>query len=120
MLTRPLAELERQARSLARVMKRRWGDKIKVALRASEARVGGGSMPGASLPSRALALELPPLAPHELEARLRLGHPPIIARLEHGALLLDLRTIQAEEHPALLAALAQVLETLHPAPGPSD
>jgi seryl-tRNA(Sec) selenium transferase len=55
-----------------------------------------------------------------LEARLRAAHPPIIARLEHGALLLDLRTIQAEEHPTLLAALAQVLETLHPAPGPSD
>jgi L-seryl-tRNA(Ser) seleniumtransferase len=77
-------------------------------------------MPGANLPSRALALELPPLAPHELEARLRLGHPPIIARLEHGALLLDLRTIQAEEHPALLSALEKVIATLHAAPGTSD
>ncbi|MEW6660149.1 MAG: L-seryl-tRNA(Sec) selenium transferase [Thermodesulfobacteriota bacterium] len=118
--TRSLEELERQGRNLARVMKRRWGDKIKVALRASEARVGGGSLPGASLPSRALALELPPLAPHELEMRLRQTHPPIIARLEHGALLLDLRTIQAQEHPALLSALEKVLETLHPATGPAS
>jgi L-seryl-tRNA(Ser) seleniumtransferase len=113
--TRSIAELERQGRNLARAMKRRWGDQIKVALRASEARVGGGSLPGASLPSRALALELPPLAPHEFEARLRLGHPPVIGRLEQGALLLDLRTIQAKEHPALLAALENVVETLHPA-----
>ena len=119
LLARPLADLERQARNLARVMKRRWGDKIRVAMRASEARVGGGSLPGASLPSRALALELPPLAPHELEARLRLAHPPIIARLEHGALLLDLRTVQAEEHAALLSALEKVIETLPAAPGPS-
>jgi L-seryl-tRNA(Ser) seleniumtransferase len=119
MLTRSPADLERQARNLARAMKRRWGDKIKVALQTSEARVGGGSLPGANLPSRALALELPPLAPHELEERLRLGHPPIIARLEHGALLLDLRTIQAEEHAALLSALEKVIETLPATAGPS-
>ncbi|MBI4795776.1 MAG: L-seryl-tRNA(Sec) selenium transferase [Deltaproteobacteria bacterium] len=110
LLTRPLADVERQARNLARTLKRRWGTKIKVEIRPSEARVGGGALPGASLPSRALALEIPPLAPHELEARLRRAHPPIIARLEHGALLLDLRTIQADEHPALLAALGDVMD----------
>jgi L-seryl-tRNA(Ser) seleniumtransferase len=110
LLTRPLADLERQARNLARTIKRRWGEKIKVEIRPSEGRVGGGALPGATLPSRALALELPPLAPHELEARLRRAHPPIIARLEHGALLLDLRTVQADEHPALLAALGEVME----------
>ena len=110
LLTRPLADLERQARNLARAMKRRWGTKIKVEVRPSEARVGGGAMPGAGLPSRALALEIPPLAPHELEAHLRRTHPPIIARLEHGALLLDLRTVQADEHPALLAALGEVID----------
>ncbi|MBI4643668.1 MAG: L-seryl-tRNA(Sec) selenium transferase [Deltaproteobacteria bacterium] len=110
LLTRPLADVERQARNLARTLKRRWGTKIKVEIRPSEARVGGGALPGASLPSRALALEIPPLAPHELEARLRRAHPPIIARLEHGALLLDLRTIQADEHPALLAALGEVMD----------
>jgi len=113
LLTRPLADLERQARKLARAMKRRFGDRIKVEMRASEARVGGGSMPGAHLPSRALALELPPLAAHELEARLRLAHPPVIARLEHGALLLDLRTVWAEEHPDLLSALKKIIENLH-------
>ncbi len=112
MLTRPLADLERQARYLTRAMKRRWGTKIKVEVRPSEARVGGGSLPGAVLPSRALALELPPLASHELEARLRQIQPPIIARLEHGALLLDLRTIRPEEHRALLAALGRVIETV--------
>jgi L-seryl-tRNA(Ser) seleniumtransferase len=109
LLTRPLADLERQARNLARTLKRRWGTKIKVEIRASEGRVGGGALPGASLPSRALALEIPPLSPHELEARLRRAHPPVIARLEHGALLLDLRTIQPDEHPALLAALGEVM-----------
>lgn len=115
MITRPLAEVERQARSLARTLKRRWGAVLKVEIRPSEARVGGGALPEASLPSRALALELPPLAPHELEARLRRTHPPVIARLEHGALLFDLRTIQADEHHALLAALGEVIDRYAPA-----
>jgi L-seryl-tRNA(Ser) seleniumtransferase len=110
LITRPLAEVERQARNLARAVKRRWGAHLKVEIRPSEARVGGGALPEASLPSRALALEIPPLSPQELEARLRRAHPPVIARLEHGALLLDLRTVQAEEHPELLAALGEVLE----------
>ena len=110
LITRPLADLERQARNLARAIKRRWGAKIKVEIRPSEARVGGGALPEASLASRALALEIPPLSPHELEARLRRTHPPVIARLEHGALLLDLRTVQADEHPDLLAALGEVLD----------
>ncbi|MDD5643683.1 MAG: L-seryl-tRNA(Sec) selenium transferase, partial [Syntrophales bacterium] len=115
MITRPLAEVERQARNLARTLKRRWGARIKVEIRPSEARVGGGSLPGAVLPSRALALEIPPLAPHELEARLRQTHPPVIARLEHGSLLLDLRTVQTDEHPALLAALGEVIDLGAPA-----
>jgi len=110
LLTRPLADLERQARNLGRSLKRRFGEKIKVEIRASEGRVGGGALPGAGLPSRALALEIPPLAPHELEARLRRTHPPVIARLEHGSLLLDLRAIQPDEHPTLLDALGEVIE----------
>ena len=110
LITRPLADIERQARNLVRTLKRRWGAKIKVEVRASEGRVGGGALPGTGLPSRALALEIPPLASHELEEKLRRTHPPVIARLEHGALLLDLRTIQEDEHPALLAALGEVID----------
>jgi L-seryl-tRNA(Ser) seleniumtransferase len=117
--TRPLAEVERQAHNLARALKRRWGAALKVEVRPSEARVGGGALPGATLPSRALALEVPPLAPHELEERLHQTHPPVIARLEHGTLLLDLRTIQAEEHPHLLAAVGEVIKTLPHAAGAS-
>jgi L-seryl-tRNA(Ser) seleniumtransferase len=112
MLTRPVAALARQARALARVMRRRWGPRLKVEVRPSEARVGGGALPQASLPSRALALELPPLAPHQLESRLRQAQPPVIARVEQGSLLLDLRTILPEDQSALLAALEGVLAEL--------
>jgi L-seryl-tRNA(Ser) seleniumtransferase len=40
-----------------------------------------------------------------LEERLRNGSPPVIARLEHDRLLLDVRTILPEDYPALLGVL---------------
>jgi L-seryl-tRNA(Ser) seleniumtransferase len=105
MLTRPVAELEREARSLARRLKRRWGDRCRVEVRDSIGRVGGGSLPQVSLPSRALALSLPPLTAQQLEARLRQAQPPVIARVEHGEVLLDLRTILPADQAHLLVAL---------------
>jgi L-seryl-tRNA(Ser) seleniumtransferase len=60
------------------------------------------------IPSRALALELPPLAPHQLEERLRASNPPVIARLEHDRLLFDLRTILPQDYPVLLRVLGDL------------
>ena len=71
MLTRPVAELDRAARALARRVRRRFGASLKVEVVESEGRAGGGALPQASLPSRALTLAVAPLAPQELEARLR-------------------------------------------------
>jgi len=71
--------------------------------------VGGGALPQVSLPSRALALSLPPLTPVQLEARLRQASPPIIARIEQDTLLLDMRTLLPEDLPALKQALQGVL-----------
>lgn len=109
MLTRPLAEVERQARSLARRLRRRFLGRLQIRIWPSESRVGGGSLPQLILPSRALSLEVPDLAPHHLEARLRQACPPIIARLEHQRLLLDIRTILPDDQPLLLTALESVL-----------
>jgi len=112
MLTRPLAALERQARALASTLRRLWGPRLKVEVRPSEGRVGGGALPLLPLPSRALALSLPPLAPHQLEARLRQTQPPVIARVEQDSVLLDMRTLMPEDRGDLLAALKEVMEDL--------
>ena len=110
MLTRPLAEVERQARSLARALKRRWGTRLKAEVQPSLAQAGGGSLPLAPLQSFALSLEVPPLAPQQLEARLRQARPPIIARVERQMVLLDMRTILPEDRDPLLTALKGLLE----------
>jgi L-seryl-tRNA(Ser) seleniumtransferase len=64
------------------------------------------------LPSRALALTVPPLASQELEARLRQAATPVIGRVEHGVVLLDLRTLLPGDQDALLASLGEVLAEL--------
>jgi L-seryl-tRNA(Ser) seleniumtransferase len=70
------------------------------AVRASVSAVGGGSLPEVTLPTRVLAL--PSSAPDELAARLRQGDPPVIARIEEGAVVLDPRTVGPGEDEALL------------------
>lgn len=107
MLTRPLKELERQARALSRTLKRRFGGRLQTEVIPSIARAGGGALPQEALPSVALALSLPPLTPQQLEARLRQTAPPVIGRLEQDRFLLDMRTIRTDDLPPLLAALDQ-------------
>ena len=61
------------------------------------------------MPSRALALSVPPLAPHELEARLRQAGTPIIGRVEHGEVVLDISTLLPGHQEAIMASLEEVL-----------
>ena len=109
MLTRPVAELDRQARALARRVRRRFGDRLKVEVMESEGRAGGGALPQASLPSRALTLTVASLAPQELEARLRRAGTPVIGRVEHGVVWLDVRTLLPGDEAAIMAALEEAL-----------
>jgi len=80
---------------------------VPAAVVPGEATVGGGSLPDETLPSRLVALRVEGEA--ELAARLRVGQPPVVARLERDQLLLDLRTILPEEDDTLLDALRAAL-----------
>jgi len=62
-------------------------------LRAGDSEVGGGSFPGARLPTWLVALRPARPAPDVLAARLRAAHPPLIARIADGRVVLDARTI---------------------------
>jgi len=56
--------------------------------------VGGGAVPGQMLPSYIVALKPKRIYVDELEKRLRLGEPHIIARISKDRLLLDVRTLR--------------------------
>jgi len=72
--------------------------------------VGGGSVPAAALPTRLLALTHAALDATALEARLRSLTPPVIARIENGRVVLDLRTVAPEEDALLLRVLNEGLD----------
>jgi L-seryl-tRNA(Ser) seleniumtransferase len=64
---------------------------------------GGGALPEARVPSLAIALNA--ARPDEFAARLRCGDPAIVARVEAGRVLLDLRTIAPEEDDLVITAI---------------
>jgi len=67
--------------------------------------LGGGSAPGATLPSRAVAVRVPNVSADELLERLRAWETPIIARVEDDRVLLDLRTVEASQDATVMRAL---------------
>ena len=86
----------------------------------SDAAAGGGGAPGVTLPSAALSL------PEGLAPGLRSGAamrrgdvPAVVGRIEHGRLLLDLRTVAPADDERLAAAvLAAASDGPAQSPGP--
>jgi L-seryl-tRNA(Ser) seleniumtransferase len=68
--------------------------------------VGGGSLPGETLPTRLVAIKVD--SPDELARRLRAGDPPVTGRIEDDLFLLDPRTVSDEEEEVLLEAIKRV------------
>lgn len=84
--------------------------KISVEVLNGESVVGGGAAPSATLPTRVLAITCEGLSADELAGRLRANEPPIIARVEDGRVLLDLRTVFPEQDETVAQTLKQVAE----------
>jgi len=73
--------------------------------------IGGGSAPGASLPSKVLAVKSSTVRADALLEHLRQWTTPIVARVEDDQVLLDLRTVEPEQDATLIAALESIGET---------
>jgi L-seryl-tRNA(Ser) seleniumtransferase len=68
--------------------------------------IGGGSGPSVHPPTTLIALKHAKLTADQIEQQLRLSSPPVIARIADGLVLLDLRTVDANEEADLFAAVA--------------
>ncbi|MDU0292512.1 L-seryl-tRNA(Sec) selenium transferase [Saccharothrix longispora] len=75
------------------------GEGVDARATASAAAVGGGGAPGVELPSAAVSL------PERYAERLRAGRPPVVARVERGRCLLDLRTVDPADDDVLREAV---------------
>jgi len=69
--------------------------------------VGGGSLPGETLPTCLFALKVK--SPAKFTAKLREANPPIIARVQEDLLLLDPRTVLSWQEETLLTSLQTIL-----------
>jgi L-seryl-tRNA(Ser) seleniumtransferase len=91
MLHTPTTALRARADALAA--------ELGVAAVECRAAVGGGGAPGVELPSAGLAL------PVEAAAALRAGRDPVVARVEHGRCVVDLRSVDPGDDARLAAAI---------------
>ena len=105
MLTLDAAELARRAERLAASCPA----ELRAELVPGESAVGGGSFPGAVLPTTLVALDAGSIGPDGLALRLRLGDPAVVARVAGGRVLLDPRTLPESAGEIVGRALAQAL-----------
>jgi L-seryl-tRNA(Ser) seleniumtransferase len=73
--------------------------------------VGGGSLPGQSLPTRLVVVKVSDA--DGVASRLRAGHPSVVARLQEGRLTIDLRTVLPTQEAPLLQALLAACAAEH-------
>ncbi len=72
--------------------------------------VGGGSLPGETLPTWLVAINL--RHPDKFLSLLRRSQPPIIARLEDDQVVLDPRTVLPDQEDQLLSDLHNIVNNL--------
>ena len=82
--------------------------KVEVQLTDGPATIGGGAAPGTTIHSCLLHISLSGLTATELEKRLRESNPPVIGRIDHERLLLDLRTVSPDQDQALTRILVNL------------
>jgi L-seryl-tRNA(Ser) seleniumtransferase len=104
MIAMPLDEVERRARHWAQCL----GDLARVI--EGETMIGGGSLPGSTLPTRLVAIDGKQGGRNtalSLARKLRHNVPPVIGRITDDILLLDPRTVLHEEDDIVLQALKE-------------
>ncbi len=100
MISMPLEEIRERAE--------RWRSLVETGeIIPGRSTVGGGSLPGETMPTYLLALQV--RSPNRFLARLRQLQPPVIARIQDERVVLDPRTVLAEQEGALLAGLRSAL-----------
>ncbi|TVR24895.1 MAG: L-seryl-tRNA(Sec) selenium transferase [Anaerolineaceae bacterium] len=101
MIARPLDDIRHTAQTWAAA----WGDLAQVI--DGESTVGGGSLPGATLPTAVIALSVN--AADDFLSRLRRADPPIIARIAEGRVLFDPRTVLHHQRERLVETVADLI-----------
>jgi L-seryl-tRNA(Ser) seleniumtransferase len=101
-------DVERRARALADALHGAPG--VRTEIVDGESTIGGGSAPGLSLPTRLVAIEVTGTSADALDARLRAGDPPLVARIDRDRLVIDLRTVVPEQDDLVADLVRKAVE----------
>jgi L-seryl-tRNA(Ser) seleniumtransferase len=96
MIRQPADEIRSRAEALAAKLPR-------AEVRQGQSVIGGGATPEQSIPTWVIAIECDDVV--DVERRLRGSDPAVVARIEDGKLILDLRTVATREEAGLTRAL---------------
>jgi len=108
MIAIPLGEIARRADTLASALS---AAGLAANVVDGYSTIGGGSAPGSELPTRLVAVDLPA---ERLEAALRAQRPPVVARIERDRVVLDLRTVRADQDRELAELVVAAASTVFP------
>jgi L-seryl-tRNA(Ser) seleniumtransferase len=116
MVAIPLPELKARAERFADVLRGELG--LQASVIATESFIGGGSTPVQPLPTTAVTIAPPFPSPCTSEGAwaqaLRMGSPPVVARVWRGSVLFDLRTVAPCEEVSLLDAIRRTCHDQKP------
>ncbi len=109
MIATPAAEIKKRAVRLKRALDKNSNGKLTINIIEGSSATGGGSLPATPLPTWLVAIKSNEYNADKLAYLLRMNEPPIIARIEDGAVLLDLRTMLEGEDNNILQTLKKFL-----------
>jgi L-seryl-tRNA(Ser) seleniumtransferase len=110
MLSLSREEIEVRAKNLIETLSQESrASGLIIAIEEGKSAVGGGSGPATHPATVLISLRHHSLSADEIQHRLRLPSPPVIARISDGKVLIDLRTVAPDEEPELLAAIRHLI-----------
>jgi L-seryl-tRNA(Ser) seleniumtransferase len=103
-------EIAARAEALASSVVRVTRGAVRAELEEGDSVIGGGSAPEVRLPTVVVALASDEISAASIEGRLRCHRVPIITRTERDRVIIDLRTVAAEEEAVIVEAAAALAE----------
>jgi L-seryl-tRNA(Ser) seleniumtransferase len=107
MMTASVETLRKKAKLLKKYLNSSVPE-LKIRVMDSDSETGGGSMPGVTIPSCALAISSTNLSADDISSLLRRNEPPVIGRIREGEVLLDMRTLLEGEERDVREALERL------------
>jgi L-seryl-tRNA(Ser) seleniumtransferase len=110
MLTEPQGIIKKRAKKIFSALKKSIAAGAELDILQDQSRAGGGSLPEADFPTYVVSIRPLHISVNTLEKKLRLGAPPVIARIKENVLLIDARTVQEKEIKILVKCIVAAFE----------